>query len=449
MEFSTRRRFLLALAAAAGAPAVSTASEGGWDRVPAILKRIQPPGFPDRDFGVGGYGARADGETDSTDAFRRAISDCSNAGGGRVVVPPGRYLTGAIHLRSNVNLHVAEGATIVFSRDPRRYLPAVFTRWEGLECMNYSPFVYAFEQDNVAVTGAGVLDGQAGPEHWWTWTAGAARRRLMEMAERNIAVKDRTFGDGDWLRPQFIQTCRCENVLIEGVTIRNSPMWAIHPVLCRNVTVRGVQVATHGPDNDGCNPESSVDVLIDNCHFDTGGDCVAVKSGRNQDGRRLAAPSENVVVQRCRMEGRGGVTIGSEISGGARWIFVQDLQMVGPRLEGALGIRTNSVRGGAVEHVYMRRVEVGEAAGPVVAIDFHYEEGNAGRHAPVVRDIDLRDLTSRKAHYALSLRGYAEAPIRDVRLERCAFDGVERPNLLEHVEGLSLSSVTINGDPAA
>jgi polygalacturonase len=463
MENSTRRRFLRTLAAGAAAPAVFAESETAWDRADAILKRIQPPAFPARDFDVTRFGARADGETDCTDGFRRAISACSQGGGGRVVVPAGRYLTGAIHLRSNVNLHVAEGATILFSRDPRRYLPAVFTRWEGMECMNYSPFIYAFGQENVAVTGGGALDGQAGPEHWWPWKGRpehgwakgaphqeAARRRLMEMVERNIEVRDRTFGDGDWLRPQFIQTYRCDNVLIEGVTIRNSPMWEIHPVLCRNVTVRNVKVATHGPNNDGCNPESSSDVLIDGCYFDTGDDCIALKSGRNQDGRRLAAPCENVVVQRCRMkDGHGGVTIGSEISGGARWIFAQDCQMDSPNLDRALRIKTNAVRGGIVEHVYMRRIEVGQVADAAIHVDFHYEEGDAGPHAPVVRHIDVRDLTCRKARYALALRGFANAPIRGIRLERCDFREVERPNLLEHVEGLVLSGVKINGKPAA
>lgn len=460
MTISTRRRFLLqSLTAAAcyGAPAA-----GPWDRVPGILKRVQPPRFPERDIDITECGAVGDGETDATGAFRRAITACARAGGGRVVVPAGKFLTGAIHLESGVNLHVAENAVILFSTDPRRYLPAVFTRWEGLECMNYSPLIYAFEQENIAITGAGTLDGQSGPAHWWPWkgranygwTRGdphqeAARKRLMQMAERDVPVEDRTFGDGDLLRPQFIQPYRCRNVLIEGVTIRNSPMWEIHPVLCRNVTVRNVKVVSHGPNNDGCNPESCTDVLIENCDFDTGDDCIALKSGRNRDGRRLAAPCENIVIRGCRMkDGHGGVTIGSEISGGARWIFAEQCRMDSPNLDRVLRIKTNSVRGGIVEHVYMRDIEVGQVADAVVHIDFHYEEGNAGPHKPVVRNIEVRGLTCGKSRYALALRGYKEAPIRNVRLERCKFENVERPNLVEHVEGLALAEVTINGKPA-
>lgn len=460
MTISTRRRFLQALTAAtcsASPPA------DAWDKVPGILQRIQPPRFPERDFEITEFGAVGDGESDSTEAFRRAVAACVRAGGGRVVVPPGRYLTGAIHLRSGVNLHVAEGAVVLFSTEPNRYLPAVFTRWEGLECMNYSPLIYAFEQENIAITGAGTLDGQAGPAHWWPWkgrteygwTRGephqqAARNRLMRMAERDVPPAQRTFGDGDFLRPQFIQPYRCTNVLIEGVTIRNSPMWEIHPVLSRNVTVRNVRVISHGPNNDGCNPESSADVLIENCEFDTGDDCIAVKSGRNRDGRRLAVPSENIVIRGCRMkDGHGGVTIGSEISGGARWIFAEKCRMDSPNLDRVLRIKTNSVRGGTVEHIYLRNIEVGQVADAVIHIDFHYEEGNAGPHMPVVRNIEVRDLTCRKSRQAVALRGYKEAPITRVRLERCAFENVERANVVEYVEDLALADVTINGKPAA
>ncbi|HEU0301877.1 MAG TPA: glycosyl hydrolase family 28 protein, partial [Longimicrobium sp.] len=272
------------------APAASTGDEG-WERVPEILARIVPPAFPDRDFAITSYGAVGDGSTDCTVAFRAAVQACAQAGGGRVVVPEGRFLTGPIHLRSNVNLHVSRGGTIAFSRDPNAYLPAVFTRWEGMELMGYSPLIYAFEQENVAVTGQGTLDGQADETHWWPWKGAwkqhpewvdnpnqlPARARLLAMVEAGTPVAERVFTGGSYLRPQFIQPYRCRNVLVEGVTIVNSPMWEINPVLCTNVTVRGVQVVTHGPNNDGCNPESCRDVLIERCLFDTGDDCIAIK----------------------------------------------------------------------------------------------------------------------------------------------------------------------------
>ena len=441
------------------APARVTAPTG-WDLVPEILQRIRPPVFPDRDFDVTTFGAVGDGKTDCTEAFRRAIAACHAAGGGRVVAPSGRWLTGPIHLRSRVNLHVTRDATIAFHQDPSRYLPAVFTRWEGVELMGYSPLVYALDQTDVAVTGEGTLDGQADNAHWWSWKGNTAfgwvegapqqkpaRDRLFQMGERGVPVAERIFGDGDYLRPQFIQPYRCRNVLIEGVTIRNSPMWEIHPVLCQNVTVRGVTVMTHGPNNDGCNPESCRDVLIEGCHFDTGDDCIAIKSGRNADGRRLATPSENIIVRHCRMkDGHGGVTMGSEISGGVRNVFAERCQMDSPNLDRALRFKNNAARGGVIEHVYMREVTVGEVAHAVLAIDFHYEEGRNGAYTPVVRDVEMRNVTSRKSEYGLYLRGFENAPIRGVRLIDCTFSGVEKGNVVEFVQGLTMRGVTINGE---
>ncbi|CAN5918486.1 hypothetical protein BH11GEM2_BH11GEM2_27440 [soil metagenome] len=257
----------------------------GWDRVPEILKRIKAPVFASRTFNVTHYGARGDGQADCTNALRSAIGACNAAGGGVVVVPAGRYATGAIHLLSNVNLRVESDATILFSTDPRAYLPAVFTRFEGMELMGYSPLIYAFGQENVAITGGGTLDGQASDGNWWAWKGNralgwkpgdprqdGARNKLMEMVEANMPVAQRILADGSYLRPNFIQANRCRNVLIEGVRIVNSPMWEIHPLMSTNVIVRNVKISSHGPNNDGCDPESCVDVLIEGCEFDTGDD---------------------------------------------------------------------------------------------------------------------------------------------------------------------------------
>ena len=440
-------------------PAADRGSATGWDRVPGILARIKPPTFPAGDFDITRHGAVGDGTTDCTRAFRDAIAACTAAGGGRVVVPAGRYLTGPIHLASNVNLHVARDATIAFSQDPRHYLPAVFSRWEGVELMNYSPFIYAYGAQNIGITGDGILDGQSDPTHWWPWkgtpehgwTAGTphqkpARDRLFRMAEENVPVRERVFGEGDYLRPQFIQPYRCRNVLIEGVRIINSPMWEVHPVLCENVTVRGLRIESHGPNNDGCNPESCRDVLIEDCYFDTGDDCIAIKAGRNADGRRLATPSENIIVRGCRMkDGHGGVTIGSEMSGGVRWVFAERCEMDSPNLDRALRLKTNAMRGGTIEHVYMRDVTIGQVADAVLSIDFQYEEGPNGSFLPVVRDIEMRNVVCRTSRYALFMRGFPNAPITDVRIIGCRFETVARDSVTEHVEGLLLRDVTING----
>ncbi len=394
------------------------------------------------------FGADPRGIEESTEAIAKAIGACNASGGGRVVVPRGEFLTGPIRLKSRVHLRLSEGSVLKFATDARKYLPVVFTRWEGTELMNYSPFIYALEEQDLAITGPGTLDGQANDKNWWAWRANQApaRRRLVELGAKGVPVGERVFGEGSYLRPNFIQPYRCRNILIEGITIRNSPMWEIHPVLSRNITVRDVTIVSHGPNNDGCDPESCRDVLIERCSFDTGDDCIALKSGRNNDGRRVGVPVENVIVRECTMkDGHGGVVIGSEISGGARNIFAEKCRMDSPRLDRALRIKTNSVRGGVIENVYMRDVTVGQVAEAVVTIDFLYEEGDAGTFPPVVRDVDVRNVKSRKSQYALLVRGYRHAPISDVRLTNCAFDNVAKPDVLENVKGIVLNKVRING----
>jgi polygalacturonase len=445
----------------AGAAASLIASPAQTDPEAAILAGIKAPEFPGRDFDVTKFGARGDGSMNCADSIRKAIAACSEAGGGRVVVPPGVFLTGAIHLKTGVNLYVSENTTVRFSRDPKNYLPAVFSRWEGTECMNYSPFIYAFEQNNIAITGGGTLDGQADCEHWWGWKGKAgcgwekgqpnqanARAALQKFGESATPVKDRVFGEGHYLRPQFIQPYRSKNVLIEGVTIRNSPMWEIHPVLCRNVVVRNVSIDSHGPNNDGCDPESCSGVLIQNCNFDTGDDCIAIKSGRNGDGRRLGAPCENLVITDCTMkDGHGGVSVGSEISGGVRNVFVSNCRMSSTHLERALRIKTNSYRGGVIKNIWFRNITIGQVAADAVQIDFSYEEGEGGPFQPVVRDVFISDVTCGQCHDALSLRGYASSPIRNVRVTNCTFDHATKPNAIEHVEGLVIKNMRINGKP--
>jgi polygalacturonase len=441
-------------------PSTDDSASVGWDRMNAILARSQPPTFADRDFSVLDFGAVGDGVNDCTGSIKSAIEACNNAGGGRVVVPTGHYRTGPIHLLSNVNLHVARGATLLFSTNPNHYMPVVFSRWEGVECMNYSPLVYAYKQENVAVTGEGTLDGQADNEYWWPWrgdatfgyrqgqpTQDAFRARLISMASHEIPPAKRIMGEGSQLRPSFIQPYLCNNVLIEGVTVKRSPMWAVHPVLCKNVIVREVTIISAGPNADALVPESCSDVVIESCTFDTNSDCISLKSGRNQDGRRIDRPVENVVIRNCLVkDGKGAIVIGSEVSGGARDIYVENYRVESSRLERFLRVKTNSVRGGTIENVYIRDVRLKQASDAVLLLNLYYDEGDTGRHAPLVRNIHLNRVSCQKSKFVAFARGYKRAPIRDIFFTDCEFDNAELGNVLENVEGMYACNVFINGE---
>ncbi|MBN2424952.1 MAG: glycoside hydrolase family 28 protein [Calditrichaceae bacterium] len=436
-----------------------TAETNGWQKLPAILNEIKAPTFNNKEFDITDYGAIGNGNFDCTEAFRKAINACSEAGGGKVVIPNGTYLTGAIHLKSNVNLYVSKSAVVLFMKDVKRFLPVVFTRFEGIECYNYSPFIYAYEQENIAVTGSGTIDGNAGTDNWWIWKGRSEygwqsgmvngndhTELLYKMPEQNIPVEERVFGDGYYLRTNFIQFYKCKNILIDSVTIKRSPMWVVHPVLSENVTIQNIRVISHGPNNDGCNPESSRNVLIKNCYFDTGDDCIAIKSGRNADGRRINVPSENIVVQNCTMkDGHGGVVIGSEVSGNIRNIYIEDCLMDSPNLDRALRIKTNSMRGGIVENIYMRNCIIGEVSDAVIKVNFLYGEGDAGSFTPVVRNIFVTNIRSKKSKYAIHLQGYERSPIENLIITDSVFEDALEGSVLNHYNNLKMKNVIING----
>jgi polygalacturonase len=405
------------------------ADQPEWKQVPKILKRIVAPKFPKRDFVITNFGAVADGKTDCTAAIAEAIDACVKKGGGRVVIPAGEFLTGAIHLKSHVNLHLETNSVLKFSTDPKSYLPVVFTRFEGTELYNYSPLIYALGQKNVAVTGAGTLDGQANETNWLAWKKTAARAKLVKMAADNVPVEQRQFGEGDNLRPSFVEFNRCQNVLIEGVKIRRSPMWELHPLLCTNVTVRGVDIVSHGANNDGCDPESCRDVLIKNCLFDTGDDCIAIKSGRNNDGRRVGVPSVNLIIRNCTMrDGHAGTAIGSEISGSCSNVFVENCEMSSPNLVCALRLKSNAVRGGVLQNIFMRNVNVGVVKDSVLQIDFLYDEGTNGIYKPVARNVVMENIRVAQTPRVLNVRGFPAASISGVRIYNSTFKQIQKPD---------------------
>ena len=425
----------------------------GWNLVPQILKRIVPPKFPDRNFVITDYGAVAGGKTLCTDAFVKAIDACSKAGGGHVVVPEGVFLTGAIHLKSNIDLHISEGAVVKFSTNPNDYLPLVHARWQGITLMNYSPLIYAYGQENVALTGRGLLDGQADSQHWWPWKKLSNKPISWPLLEKyndeKAPLNDRVFGPGHYLRPTFVEFYRCKNVLIKNVHLENSPFWFLHPVLCTDVTIDGVETNASGPNTDGCDPESCTDVLVQHCVFNTGDDCIAIKSGRNNDGRRVNVPAKEMIIRDCTMRnGHGGVSIGSEITGGAEDIFIENCNMSSPDLDQALRLKSNKKRGGIIQNIYARNIKVGQVKVSILRVNLNYDppEAKGYSYYPIVRNVFVDNLTSQKSEYGLFLTGLPQSKIQHIVLKDCELGGVAKGNNIQFTTGLRLENVWINGE---
>jgi len=424
-----------------------------------ILSNIKQPIFPNKDFSIIQFGGKGDGITDCTQAFSTAIKECNRSGGGNVIVPAGKFLTGPIHLLSNVNLHLEKDAIVLFKTDPSAYLPPVIVSWEGIEAMNYSPLIYAYGQENIAITGEGTLDGQSSNEFWWPWKGKKefgwvegqpnqeiGRIKLKAMAFDGLPVEKRIIGDGGYLRPDFIQFFRCKNILIEDISILRSPNWEINLVLSENITVSGIKINSHGPNNDGIDVCSSKNVLIENSTFDTGDDCIVLKSGRNDDGRRVNVPTENVVIRNVNIkDGHGGITIGSEISAGVKNVFAENCTINSPNLWIAIRIKSNTMRGGCVENINVKNVEIGEVRDAVFSVDFYYEDAN-GPYIPTVRDIHLENIKSKKSKYAIHINTDDLSKIKNLDIIDCEFLNSSDGNFINgHFENLNLKNVFLNG----
>ena len=469
---SSNRLIAVVLAAAALCSCGNAGKAGDpWAEAERIVAEMTKVSFPDRSVSIVEYGAVAeDPEKLATEAINLAILDMNQKGGGTVIVPAGNFYTGPITLKSNVNLHISEGATLKFTTDISEYFPAVATRWEGLDCYNAHPLIYAWGETNIAITGKGVIDGQAAPENWWgrqqrierrdfkadpedpnSPVLRASRLKLLELAEAGAPMSERLFDEVTCLRPQTLNFNRCTTVLIEGVTFLRSPFWVIHPVFCTDLTVRGVTVVNDGPNGDGCDPESCKNVLIEDCVFDTGDDCIAIKSGRNEDGRKWNTPSENIIVRNCTMaDGHGGVVIGSEISGGYRNLYVENCKMDSPNLDRVIRIKTSNARGGLIENIYVRNVEVGQCREAVLRINLDYEPKEVAKRGftPEVRNVVLENVTCQKSKYGVWLYGLSDVTnINGVVLKDCVFNGVETGGNYSHglVGEVKFENCSING----
>lgn len=349
-----------------------------------------------------------------------AVDYCAGHGGGTVVVPEGSWHSGPIHLSSNINLHVETGATIEFTSKREAYLPAVFTRWEGTECYNYSPLIYAKDCHDVAITGDGTLKGNG--MDWWDWKTDqiGGANRLYDLAANGTPVEQRMFGtEKDALRPSFVQFVNCSNALIENVAIEEGPMWTIHPVYCEDVIIRGVRVESIGPNVDGCNPDSCRNVLIEGCRFNTGDDCVEIDSGLNEDGWRVNRPCENIEISHCTMiGGHAAIAIGSMVSGGVRNVYAHDCTMAA--VERGVHIKSMRGRGGFVVDVLLENLTIKAVRHEAIRFSMFYQMSTVTPKTTTptkLRRVTLRHITGSGAAAALEFAGLPEEPLRDITLD--------------------------------
>lgn len=460
-------RYLKTLLLALLLPACAFAA--GWDdnEYKRIEQSIQLPKIAERQFLITSFGAKTTATAaQNQKAINKVISLVSKKGGGKVIIPKGTWNTGAIELKSHVNLVLEEGATLHFAFEPKLY-PLVRTSWEGLACWNYSPCIYAYKATDIAITGKGTIDGGGNNDTFWQWNGSprfgykegvtkesqklGSRSKLLKMAEDGVPFDERKFGMGYGLRPQLVNMVHCERILIKDVKLINSPFWVIHPLLSKNITVDGVYVWNEGPNGDGCDPEACENVLIQNCVFHTGDDCIAIKSGRNNDGRLWNQPSKNIIIRNCKMEdGHGGVVIGSEISGGCENVYAENCVMDSPHLERILRIKTNNCRGGQVQNINMRNVVVGQCKEAVVKINLDYERKEICYRGfePIVNNVNVENVTCQKSDYGVLIIGRDSLEnVYDINIKNCKFDGVvkEPVKITGKTRNVKFDNLVING----
>lgn len=414
---------------------------------PFGMPNIKVPDFSDcTTISITDFGAEQGEKEKTSRAIAKAIGKASEMGGATVNIPEGQWMTGQVHLKSNVNLHLEKGAVLNFSGNPQDYLPPVQSTWEGMECYNYSPLIYAFKCENIAITGEGEL--RADMEVWQKWFARPEAhmenlKRLYNLSSYSKPVEERQMvNDSAHFRPQFIQFTRCENVRLEGVTIQHSPFWTIHPFLSKNILISNIKVKAHGHNNDGIDPEMGQNILIENCNLDQGDDAISIESGRNQDAWRLRTPSKNIVIRNCTVKnGHQLVALGSELSGGIENVLIENCRVVdGAKLNHLLYIKTNERRGGFVRNIYMKDIEAGRIDKGILGIetDVLYQWRDLvptiERKLTSISDIYLENIHADNVKFLSSIKGAKELPVEGVSLINVIADTIRgEPNIGENV----------------
>ena len=437
----------------------------GWKQVPAILERIVPPSFASNEFTLTDFGAVGDSITNSLPAMMKAIEACNEAGGGKIIVPPGQYfMEGPIHMKSNVHIYLSEGARIFFTSDHEKYLPAVKVRWEGTVCYNFSPLIYAYQQANIAITGEGEIDGAA--KDWsveWRKVQKPEKDLLRKMGNDTIPEEQRVFangfldldrdgeddgfGDGKlhYLRPSLVLFYECENILIEGLSFKHSPFWTIHPVFSKNITIRNIDVYGEVLNDDGIDPDSCEDVLIEGCTVETHDDAISIKAGRDQDAWDRPG-SQNIIIRNNKLlSGVNALCIGSEMSGGVKNVFAENNTISDGKH--ALNFKCNLDRGGQVEKVYIRNttIESCDEAMFIFRMDYH---GYRGNNFPTkFNDFFVSGIQCGKVEEKpFKIVGVEDEPIKRVFLNDIKIQEAGTQSQIEYTSEILFNNVYVNGE---
>lgn len=409
-----------------------------------LLKEIHVPQFPDRVVCVP---VPSDTLADWHDVINAAIEQCGADGGGHVIVKAGQYLcNGPVNLLSGVDLHLDEGAEILFGSNPKYYLPAVRSFWEGTELFNYSSLIRAEGQKNIALTGKGSLKGGASGAFALMRPQGSAQQdTLRQMGIDGVPVAQRRFDSRSILPPSMVQFIECEDVLVEGLTLNDSPYWVIHPVLCNNVTVRGVSIVSYNKNNDGCDPEYSRNVLIEDCVFSTGDDAIAIKAGRDQDGWRIGVPSSNILIRNCEFRSKcNGLCIGSEMSAGVENVYMENVHIA--RCYSGIYFKSNLDRGGYIRNVKVNNVVCDTVRSAFIRFETAYHGARGGYHPTSFENFSISNIRGGVSDecgiYAV---GIEDKHLDGIELRNVDLEQVQVPYMIKYADNVRFKNVTVCG----
>ncbi|WP_162880797.1 glycosyl hydrolase family 28 protein [Paraliobacillus sediminis] len=445
-----------------------------WDKQQLPTFTVSNPDIPSKQFDITEFGAIGNGIHNNTEAFKKTIEACTKAGGGKVVVPAGIWLTGPIRLQSKINLHVKSGALVRFTGNFNDY-PLIISSFEGKETVRCQSPIDGEGLEDIAITGKGIFDGAGDywrpikkwkmtalqwtelittggvvDEHeqiWWpTENAMKGASVVDALAEKTNIEIDDYLPARDYLRPNLVSLRKCTRVVLDGPTFQNSPAWNVHPWLCEHVKIKNIKVRNpwYAQNGDGLDLESCRYAIVSRCEFDVGDDAICIKSGKDEAGRKLAVPSQDILIEKCTVfNGHGGFVIGSEMSGDVRNIQIADCVFSGT--DKGIRLKTARGRGGSIENIVIENIKMLDISKEAVIIQMYYESEQVGaaqpvtEKTPVIRNIWLEKIDCYDAQAAIVLKGLPESPLTGITCKEMTLTSKEGITCL-HTSSLLLDS---------